>query len=615
MAALPFRFTGDEALLDEAGRPVRTLSGVNRALGPELTPRALLIGCALGALLAAGNVYTGLKSGLVDGGALTAAFLSFAFFATLRRWGRGGAPFGIRENNIAQTTASSAAVMAFVCGFIAPMPALHLLGKDFSWWAFAAWGAALSVIGIGLGALWRRKLIVEEQLAFPSGSATAELIRAMHDARNSASRRTWFLILAVAASALVSWFRDGRPSVVPQAFYLPITIAGLGGASLTMGVASSPLFAATGIFIGLRASLSLVVGGVIAWVVLAPIAVTHGWATDASYSGITTWLVWPALGIMLSSTFVPLLLDARNLGRVLARVLGDARGAVVAAGTGISGRVVVTAVSTPVGSGPSSSGVPLGAPNAANDSVSAGHMTPSRRMRLGAAGALLACVLLVVTGWYAFGLNPLLTTGALVLALLLTGVCARVAGETDIAPSGPFSTLGQIMFAGGGPTRSILAGSVAFGTTASAAQALWGFKAGRLLGASPRAQIIAQALGALIGIVVVVPVFSLVIHAYPLGTETMPAAGALSWRATAEALAGGLGGLPQGGVAAGATGLAVGLALSLVARTRFAPLPAVAGGARYRHITPAVHVGRRRRWVPWVSRSPVAGSRRWATGK
>ncbi len=75
----------------------------------ELTVRALAFGCVIGIVLAAGNVYTGLKTGYIDGGGITAALLAFAFFATFKRFSP--ATFGPRENNIATTTASSAAIM------------------------------------------------------------------------------------------------------------------------------------------------------------------------------------------------------------------------------------------------------------------------------------------------------------------------------------------------------------------------------------------------------------------------------------------------------------------------------------------------------------------------
>src|SRR3954453_9617670 len=99
----------------------------------QLSIRALAIGCAIGAALAAGNTYTGLKSSFIDGGALTAALLSFTFFATFNRLVR--VPLGPFENTTAQTAASSAAIMAFVHGLMGPMPAMMLMVPRHPTWA------------------------------------------------------------------------------------------------------------------------------------------------------------------------------------------------------------------------------------------------------------------------------------------------------------------------------------------------------------------------------------------------------------------------------------------------------------------------------------------------
>jgi putative OPT family oligopeptide transporter len=528
----------------EPGDPAA--AGRERA-APELTLRAVAAGCGIGAVLAAGNVYTGLKSTFIDGGALTAALLSFTVFALLRRGGRERARFGPLENNIAQTAASSAAVMAFVHGLMGPMPALELgWGTRPAAWALWTWGAALAVVGIGAGALLRRKLVQEDNLPFPSGTATAELIQAVHAEPGVAARSTRLLLGAALAAAAVTWLRDGRPSLLPQAFHPPLTLGGgVAAAALTLGLAPSPLLAATGMFIGMRGAATLLGGGILAFGLGAPALLRAGWVREASYGALAGWLVWPALGLMLGSILVPPLLAGRELLRALARVLGDAR----ASWRGRAG---------------------------------AGPADRARRLLLRAriAAGLAAAVVLVWTGWRAFGLDPRITSGALVLSVLLAGVCARAAGETDIAPVGSVGTVAQLVFAAGGPTASLLSGAIAAGTATQTAQSLWAFKAGHRLGSSGRAQIVAQLLGALAGSLVVVPVYFLVASTYGLGTEVMPAVSALSWKATAEAVAQGLSGLPPHGHAAAAVGFVVGAALSALGRTRAGrhlPSPIVLG--------------------------------------
>src|SRR4051812_17079237 len=149
MAALPFRFMGDEALL---APPQAATATATR----ELTVRAVLTGAVIGVLLAAGNVYTGLKTGFIDSGALTATLVSFTVFASVRRFG--ARAFTRLENNVAQTVAASAAVMGFVHGLMGPIPALTMMGAAYPAWALWAWGLGLGVMGVVVAAWARQRL-------------------------------------------------------------------------------------------------------------------------------------------------------------------------------------------------------------------------------------------------------------------------------------------------------------------------------------------------------------------------------------------------------------------------------------------------------------------------
>lgn len=537
--AAPFRVSGGESLPPggevaaeiaphgSASRGTESSRLRARTRGRELTARALGVGLAVGAVLAAGNVYTGLKSGFIDGGALTAALLSFTFFATFKRLAR--VPFGPFENNVAQTAAASAAIMVYVHGLMGPMPALGMLGHHFPAWALWAWGLALAVIGLVIGATLRRRLVVDDALPFPTGTATAELIRTVHADSGSASRRTRFLVGAALAAAAFTWFRDGRPALLPQAVYLPMAIGGVAAASLTMGLAASPLMAATGMFIGLRGAVSLVCAGVVAWGVVGPAVVHAGWVADGTFGSLNGWLIWPALGMMLAGALTPMVLEGRTLALTLVRTLRDMGN--------LDGRAA------PSGAGKRTAFVAL-------------------------VTVVLGCGVLATLGWRVFGFHPLLTIAALLLSVVLSGICARAAGETDIAPVGSLGTLTQLLFAGTGAKGSILAGAVVAGNATETAQAMWAFKAGHTLRASTRAQVVAQLLGAVVGSLVVVPTYLLVVRAYPLGSERMPAVAAISWRATAEAMAGNLGSLPPHALPAAAIAFVLGTALCVVQKWR-----------------------------------------------
>src|SRR5438874_587498 len=91
--------------------------------------RAIVIGCGIGAVLAIGNVYMGLKTGWWDGGVVAAAVLGFVLMAPLARLGK--AAYSRQENVLTQTAASSAAAMPSAIGLLGALPALAIMGHRY----------------------------------------------------------------------------------------------------------------------------------------------------------------------------------------------------------------------------------------------------------------------------------------------------------------------------------------------------------------------------------------------------------------------------------------------------------------------------------------------------
>ncbi len=513
----------------------------------ELTARALLVGCGIGAVLAAANVYTGLKISIIDGGSITAALLGFTLFATFAR----GRAYTALENNITQTTAASAAIMGYAAGLGGPIPAMGMVGQPFPAWAIVVWGASLAIIGVIAGALLRRKLVVDDRLPFPTGTATGNLIETMFAAREAAVRRARLLLGGALFAAAVTWFRDGRPKLIPEMTMFGLTVGGVSLDAVSFGMSWSPLVAATGVMMGLRGAVSMMLGAGIGWGLLVPWLVRNNILTELSFSSGTSWLVWPGLGMLLAGSFLPLLLDGRSIVRAVRDLGGLAK-----------------------------------ARGAADRAESAS----SRRAGLALAAIGVAGVTVVAHQVVRF--HPLATLLSVAVALVLAVVSSRAAGETDLAPVGPVGTVTQVLFSRFGAAASMLAGAIAFGTSAQAAQTLWAFKAGQKVGATPRAQLIAQLTGALLGALIVAPVYLVVVRAYSIGSEALPAPAALSWRATAEAMRGGLAALPRLAGTAGAIGLGLGALLALLGRgrlARFCPSPAAMGIALI--MPPSLSVG------------------------
>ena len=97
--------------------------------------------------------------------------------------------------------------MVFAAGLLCGIPAIHLFGISYPLWALSLWGFVMAIVGIAIGSVLRQQLLINERLPFPSGVATAAVIRALHSSRHAARRAytlvTSGLISAVMASASV----------------------------------------------------------------------------------------------------------------------------------------------------------------------------------------------------------------------------------------------------------------------------------------------------------------------------------------------------------------------------------------------------------------------------
>jgi len=496
-----------------------------RGVPPELTGRALATGLAVGVLLAVGNLYMGLKTGWWDTGHVTATLLGAGVAAAAAR--RAG-PFGELEHNVVQTAATSVGAAPATFGLLGAVPALALLGIEPPTWAVVALGLSVAVLGILWALALRRRLLEEEGLPFPTGVATAQVIRALH-AGAGATARTVALAVAGVAAAGVTLLRDVA-RVLPAATPLPGSLAGAPASAYTLGIGWNPMLLGAGMMVGPRNGLSVLLGGIVAWAVLGPSLVRSGVVPSPGYEALVTWLAWPGVGLVLGGALVSIL----GQRRAFLGALRDLRHAGRSAGPRARGAVA-----------------------------------------LGLAAAVLA-VLAAVLG---FGLGIGQAAFALGLAFLLAAVCARAAGQTDILPAGEMGQVVQVSLgAGVGPAANVAGGALAAGKSAQAGVALWSLRAGQILGASPTLQARAMLAGALLGAAVSLPAYHFLVRAHGVGTAALPAPMAVPWKAVAELVTGGGSGLPAGALAAAALGFAAGVALeALGGRLRFLPTPGALG--------------------------------------
>jgi uncharacterized oligopeptide transporter (OPT) family protein len=526
-----------------------------RTSAPQLTLRAIVTGMLLAAVLAPSNIYAGLKLGWGFNMSLTSALLSYGIWqGALRRLG--ARPLNILENNINQTTASAGASIAS-SGLIAAIPALTLLtGYEWDWARLCVWTLSVSMLGVAVALVLRRPMLEGARLTFPSGFVTGTVLQQLYAEGSGAMKRVAALVVGAAigaASRLAATLLGWAPLPLPGALHA--TSAALrthGVERVTLGnlgfaLDPSPLMFAVGAIIGLRAALSLVLGALVAWGVLAPIALAHGWVApgpadpNASWFGsVVEWLLWPGVAMMVSASLTSVALSLRGLRRGLLR---------------------------------SPSRSPRGG-------------RASRVVMLGALGSAGAVAVAAQVGLFGIALGA--AAAGVVLTVALATVAARVTGETDITPVGAMGQLTQLCFgvlAPSGVTANLMAANVTGGAASQCADLLQDLRSGQIVGASSTYQFIAQIAGVVAGAVAGSAVYLLLIPdpSAMLMTDEWAAPAVVTWKAVAEVFARGPDGLPPFAILAMSVGGLVGVGLTMLERG----LPA----ARARWVPSAASVG------------------------
>jgi len=273
----------------------------------ELSVKGIILGVLLSMLLAGANAYLGLFAGLTVSASIPAAVISMAVLKLFRK-------HNILENNAVQTAASAGESLA--AGAIFTFPALILM--DY-WQSFNYWETCLiAICGGVLGVLFtiplRSALIVQQQLQFPEGVATSEVLKSGEEGGKSIR----FLAIAGLIGALGKLFAAGfmlwketfaRATLLQQKAYL------------FFGINLSPALISVGYIVGLNISILVFAGGVISWWIAIPIMIALGnvpeaesaiglgetlWSTQIRYLGVGAMVVggiWALLSLRSSLGF------------------------------------------------------------------------------------------------------------------------------------------------------------------------------------------------------------------------------------------------------------------------------------------------------------------------
>jgi OPT family oligopeptide transporter len=508
----------------------------------QLTWRAVGIGMAIGAVMCLSNLYVFFKTGWSLGVTITASILAFAVFRALRATRLVRQPLTALENNALTTVASGAGYMTGGGNMAAFGALLMVTTVRPDTWSMVAWFGVIAALGVFTAIPIKRQLINKEGLAFPTGTATAETIRSIHGdgaaAGEGASKARALAITALLAAAL-TWLRAAKaswmPFNIPAALPLPFTIAGRAAASWTLSLKTEVVLIGAGALMSFRTGWSLLLGGILTYVFMAPELLAQGLIADTEYKTIVGWAVWPGASILVAAGLTSLALDWRSVARSftgLARILRK-RDAEV--------DHPIEAVECPDWWFP--------------------------------AGFLVLAPVVVFLMMWLFQIPLWAGIVAVPMAVVMGFIAARVTGETDVTPTkalGPVTQLVYGVLTPGNLSGNIMAGNATGGVGLHAADLLTTLKTGWLLGGNPRVQFRAQLFGVIAGALVVVPAFTLLIpDPSVLGSEAWPAPSCVVWAGVSKAFAdgiGSLGGLARSGIVVGAL---LGVALALL--ERFAP--------------------------------------------
>jgi uncharacterized oligopeptide transporter (OPT) family protein len=530
----------------------------------QLTLRAVLMGGILGMLMSLSNLYTTLKLGWLFGVAITACVLSYVIWNTLRALSRGWlSPMTILENNCMQSTASAAGYSTGSTVGTAFGALLLVQGSHQPWYVLGPFVLFTAALGVFVAIPMKRQMVNQEQLRFPSGTAAAETLLSLYSEGKEALQKAYALLAALAVGTvvgvlrtygtLVEQFRNcGRPQVwleniqkflfIPESFNFPQWLNPIPHGHMA-GLVFEPsvLLIGAGMITGLRVSLSMLLGAVILYFGIAP----HLLAVDMAHTGMagyvpsfarnasgdfnpTRWALWGGTSVMVFSSLASVALQWRTVARAF-RVFRSSQAAVSSAADDLELPLSWLVV-----------------------------------------GLIPITIGMVLVQYLAFHISVVLGLISVVLAFVVSLVCARATGETDTTPTGAMGKLTQLVFAAlpgakGVITSNLMTAGAAASAGTAAADLLTDLKSGYILGANPRKQFLAQLIGVFFGTLAIVPAWYLMVPTKAALEAFNPPATNM-WKAVADLLTQGVHMLPTSAVWAIVIGSVVGVALPLAGK-------------------------------------------------
>ncbi|TFK26572.1 OPT oligopeptide transporter [Coprinopsis marcescibilis] len=502
----------------------------------QLTFRAVFVGCCLGAVVGASNIYLGLKTGFTFGPQLFGAIFGFAILKPISRvvpetglFGKVmGGYFGPKENCTVQTAATASGGLGIL--FVSAIPALYRLNllsdlpeKDIG--RLIALTVCAGFFGVFFVIPLRRYFIVHQKLTFPTPAATAYTIRQLHKGKSGAAiakKKSLALLYTFIAIFCYKVATGYAPGIIYD-WHIGWTLYRLGATGAihleNYGwiIEFTPAFFGAGMLSGLNASWSFFGGAVLAWGIIAPSLVKTGLAvgiqsrrdpnvwsytamvlSDEAYVDAPSpryWLLWPGVFIMLVYSFADIFV---SLLPFLTSIRLES-----------FKRLDPRAWRRP-------------SPEEDEDETPIADRVPVLWWTLGLlTSTIVSCAILSTQ----FGMNVGTSLLSLILGFLFSFIGVQSAGHTDVNPVSTVAKASQLVFGGiskgagmaEGPaqTLNLTAGVIAAGSAAQAADMTGDLKTGYLLRAKPRNQFIAQLCGSVVAVFLTCGLYLLFTKASP----------------------------------------------------------------------------------------------------
>jgi OPT family oligopeptide transporter len=513
------------------------LKNVYRGDMPQLTVRSALTGMFLGGFLSLTNLYIGARTGWTLGVGITSVILSFALFKMLSRV-RLANEMTVLENNAMQSIATSAGYMnsALTTSFAAYT---LVTGTIIPMYQVMIWLLVVAVLGVLFAFPMKKRFINDEQLPFPEGMAAGVVMDSLHESDEKEGLfKAKLLVVGGFLSAAVEFMRApklmrwffGSPSM-PEYYdeYLyegrlaawlkaRNIFPGFGSwddkiplffRELTIRLDTSLVFLATGGLTGIRTGVSVLVGGILNYFILAPFLIKNGIILPRNghfgLRQILLWSLWGGVACMTTSSLYAFFAKPKVIFSAFAGLF-DKKGA--------KKRDVLEHIELP--------------------------------MKVSIIGIPIAAGILVVLAHMWFDVPFLMGAIAIPLVFFFSLIATNSTALTSITPVGALGKLTQLTFGVLAPkniTTNLISASITAEVSGNTANLLMDIKPGYMLGGKPRHQAVGHILGAIAGLLVSVPIWYLVFIRGDIknyGTEQLPVPSAFIWKGVSELLMNGL---------------------------------------------------------------------------